>query len=117
MQPGKLWAGWYWLQRFKIAWTEHYGSIGYGRGEEDAKAAADLTDMLEDLGEPERLRCQERVADLLRVFLAAKAGKHPFKYFVERFNGLRVDIAKTSAAGGAPQSHAARVAAVAARYE
>lgn len=115
--PPKLWPGGYWLQRFKIAWCSHYGSVAYGRGEEDAKAAADMTDLLEDLGEAERLHCQERADDLFRAYLAAKAGKHPFKWFVERFNGLRVDIAKSSAAGGAAQSHAARVAAVAARYE
>jgi hypothetical protein len=87
------WSALEWLRKFGIAWARQYQTASYGRGDSDAKAIRDLDDLLATLTEGERIEAQTNASQIIGRYLADKAAaqaKHPFKWFAERFNGLRI---------------------------
>lgn len=88
-----LWAGWQWFNRFRMLWPEAHGRIAYGEGDDDAKATGELEDKLNSLPGDDRLTAQDRADELISGYFAiasARAAAHPWKWFVARFNELRV---------------------------
>lgn len=93
-----LWPAGRWLHLYGIAWRDKYQQA-YGPTTNDRKACGDLDAMLIGFGEEERLRLQTKAPWLFARYLAAgKAGTHPFAWFVERLNGLRIELARSGAA-------------------
>jgi hypothetical protein len=100
--PPNLWDAGRWLFKFGVRWCEQYGKASYGSGTSDAKACADLGDILTSLTTAERLEAQERADEMLREYLADRTHfftkrRHPFELFVKDFNGLRVGGATADA--------------------
>jgi hypothetical protein len=90
-----FWTGWQWRERFGRAWAERYQQLAYGGGDADAKASGDLRDQLSALPDLERKAAQDRAPAMFAEFLADESpgmikARHPFSWFVTRFNGLRV---------------------------
>lgn len=100
---GKPWHAHDWLVRFGIAWAKRKGVLSYGAGDSDAIATRALGEVLEALAPQERAQAQQE-ADVLfgRYFALPRAGDHPFKWFVERFNGLRLPGRREPATRAAP---------------
>ncbi len=91
---GKVWSAEDWRKRFADAWGARYGGF-YGRGGADGKAVTTLSDVLEALPVKERQAAQLRAGLMFTEFLAlgdqVARDRHPFVFFVARFNGLRVE--------------------------
>lgn len=98
-QPGapggarsKLWTAGEWLSQFSRAWTGKY-HLTYGGGTTTAKACGAFSDVLAALPEAERFDAQARAPSLIAAYFAdptGNAARHPFHWFVDRFDGLRV---------------------------
>lgn len=100
-----LWPAWTWFQRFKVLWPEAHGKVAYGDGDDDAKATGDLEDKLNSLPGEARIADQERANELIAGYFAiasARAAAHPWKWFVTRFNELRVPASARAGARGSP---------------
>ena len=105
-----LWHANDWLMKFGAAWAIRYQTPTYGGGSRDAKATAELGDVLRSLTNPERLQAQERAREMFDEYLdddRAAKDRHPWIWFVDRFKGLRVK-AKPGAAAGRQASTATR---------
>ena len=90
-QPEAPWHARDWLRRFGIAWAARKGVLSYGGGASDAIAVRDLGECLDALAPQEREQAQRDAAAIFARYLdLPRAGDHPFKWFVERFNGLRL---------------------------
>jgi hypothetical protein len=66
-----------------------------------SSAAQDLGDLLDTLSKADRLAAQARSDDMFAEFLRDDGrevikARHPFSWFVARFNGLRVPEPPTS---------------------
>ena len=99
-----------WLQKFGQAWCEKYQRQSYGQGTADAIATAELGDALATLTSEERLAAEELAPLMFAEYLGSTApgrvsARHPFKWFVADFNGLRVPAVPISraAARGSPR--------------
>jgi len=84
---------WRWFERFRTLWPQAHGRVAYGQGDDDAKATGELEDKLNSLPGEDRLEAQERMDELIVDYFAigsARPAAHPWKWFVARFNELRV---------------------------
>lgn len=102
-----LWAGWQWFNRFRMLWPEAHGKIAYGEGKSDAQATGDLEDKLNSLPGEDRLAAQARADELIAGYFAigqARPAGHPWKWFVERFNELRIP-SPAKARASPPRDH------------
>lgn len=93
-REGVYWTAGNWLDRFRIAWSVKYGAF-YGKGTADGKATGDLADALAALSSAEVAQAQSRSAAMFAEYLASETpdltnARHPFSWFVVRWNGLRV---------------------------
>ncbi len=92
-----------WLQAFGAAWCQRRGRVAYGGGASDAKASAELGDLLSAMPVDERLRDWERREAMFAEFFAT-ADKATlgagciFAFFVPRFRGLVSAPARASPA-------------------
>jgi uncharacterized protein YdaU (DUF1376 family) len=102
--PSERWSGGRWLERFRAAFWEAKGRQ-YGRGETDSRAARDLTDRLEEIGDAPRAALEASAAKVFSVYFAMNgsvaAASHPFKWFAERSNEW-VDWVAGRVTGSAP---------------
>lgn len=90
----KLWTAGDWLAEFGRAWTWKY-HLTHGGGQATSKACAAFGDVLAALPEPERLDAQARAEALFTAYFgdpSGNAARHPFYWFVDRFDGLRVKL-------------------------
>jgi hypothetical protein len=88
-----LWPAWRWFERFKVLWPEAHRKLAYGSGDDDAKATGELEDKLNSLPGEARLDAQESADKLIVDYFAIGACRpagHPWKWFVQRFNELRI---------------------------
>lgn len=97
-----LWPAHIWLTKFSAAWCAHYGRIAYGNGDQDAKATGALSSLLATLPDAEREHAQAQADEMLKAYLAdpsAAARGSPWRWFVDRFTGLRAahDVAAVAA--------------------
>ena len=104
--PGGTWSAFDWYQRFSRFWGEKYGRF-YGQGEGDSKAIAALGDFLASMPLDERTAAQLLATEMLAEYLDdASPGRvkarHPWKWFVEGFNGLRAPKVRVAAKGPGP---------------
>ncbi len=107
INPG-LWDAATWLRMHDKAWCEVYGGHSSGGGMETAKACAELGDRLAGTTTEERLAAQERSPAMFREWLADATpavldARHPFAWFVRRFDGLRRDRRIPRTATGPPR--------------
>lgn len=106
---GGTWSAYDWYQRFARLWGEKYGRF-YGQGEGDSKAIAALGDFLASMPLDERTAAQLLSTEMLAEYLDdASPGRvkarHPWKWFVEGFNGFRAPKVRVAANGAnAPPS-------------
>ena len=102
--PGGTWSAWDWLNRFSRQWSGKYQRLTYGQGDEDAKAIRNLGELLESLPFDERVAAQLLAPEMIAEYLADESpgrvkARHPWKWFVEGFNGFRAPKAKVVANG------------------
>jgi hypothetical protein len=101
-----LWPAGTWYRKFGKHWTERY-HLTHGGGKRTATACGDLDATLAGLPETERLDAQAKASAMFVAYLAdpsADAAKHPFAWFVDRFDGLRADPQKRAdRARGSPR--------------
>lgn len=102
--PGGTWSAWDWLNRFSRQWSGKYQRLTYGQGDEDAKAIRNLGELLESLPFDERVSAQLLAPEMIAEYLADESpgrvrARHPWKWFVEGFNGFRAPKVKVSANG------------------
>ncbi len=95
----KAWPASSWLSRFAVAWSEKYQRLTYGNGTEDAKATGELADLLAALPPGERTAAEAMALTMIGEYLADESSgrvkaRHPWKWFVADFNGLRVPTAR-----------------------
>lgn len=93
-REGVYWTAGNWLDRFRIAWSVKYSAF-YGKGTADGKATGDLADVLAALSSAEIAQAQSRSAAMFDEYFADEShattkARHPFAWFVTRWNGLRV---------------------------
>lgn len=108
-----LWPAWAWLERFKVLWPEAHRKVAYGCGDDDAKATGELEDKLNSLPGEARLDAQNSADKLIVDYFsigACRPAGHPWKWFVQRFNELRVP----QDARGSPRPRDPRVGSIAA---
>lgn len=90
-----LWPAWRWFERFKVLWPGAHRRVAYGAGDDDARATGELEDKLNSLPGDARLEAQASADKLIVDYFALGACRpagHPWKWFVQRFNELRVPI-------------------------
>jgi hypothetical protein len=100
-----LWPAGTWLARFGVAWTARY-HLTHGGGLSTSKACGAFSDVLASLPASERLDAQARAGALLQAFFddpSADKAKHPFAWFVERFDTLRARPQKRENRSEAPR--------------
>lgn len=105
--PG-LWDAATWLRRHDHAWCAVYGGTSSGGGMKTAAALGELADRLAGMSAEERLAAQERSPAMFREWLADVTpivldARHPFAWFVTRFDGLRRDRRIPRTATGPPK--------------
>lgn len=93
-KPSSIWTQHDWLQQFKQAFQHAKGGF-YGGGAADAKATAELGDLLKALPEPDRLAAQRRAPAMFAEYFdddtpGVARARHCFVFFVTRWNGLRM---------------------------
>jgi hypothetical protein len=91
----EIWSASEWKQRFEVEWLEKYGGLAMGGGMSAAKATGDLADQLAALPAPDRLAAQARSVLMIAEFLGdarleITRARHPWAWFVARFDSLRV---------------------------
>jgi len=101
--PGGTWSAYDWYQRFTRLWGEKYGRF-YGQGEGDSKAIAALGDFLASMPLDERTAAQLLATEMIAEYLADESPgrvkhRHPWKWFVEGFNGFRAPKVRVTANG------------------
>jgi uncharacterized protein YdaU (DUF1376 family) len=107
-----------WIRQFGIAWGKTYEGRFYGGGAADGIASGKLSDILKELPEAETRAAEERSETMFAEFLADQTPplvreRHPFSFFVQRWNGLRHPaLAARGSAGGKPRD--VRVGSIAA---
>jgi uncharacterized protein YdaU (DUF1376 family) len=87
----KIWRAGDWLRKFSKVWADKY-ELTYGGGTSTAKACGSFGDQLDQLPEAERVDAQGKADEMFRNFFAdpsADAQRHPFAWFVTRFDSLR----------------------------
>lgn len=97
--PGGAWTGWDWFRRFGSAWSQKYKTLTYGQGDGDSKAIGNLGDILAAMPMDERVAAQLLATEMIAEYLADESpgrvnARHPWKWFVEGFNGFRVPKVK-----------------------
>lgn len=102
--PGGTWSAWDWFTRFSRQWSGKYQRLTYGQGEGDSKAIGQLGDVLEALPFDERVAAQLLAPEMISEYLDDESpgrvkARHPWKWFVEGFNGFRAPKAKVVANG------------------
>jgi hypothetical protein len=108
--PPAPWHAHRWLEKFGKAWCQKYQQLTYGQGHADAIATADLGDLLASLSPAERSAAERRADVMFSEYLESAApgrvsARHPFKWFVADFQGLRVPkgVAVPAARGSPPR--------------
>jgi hypothetical protein len=96
-----IWAAADWKRQFEAPWLARYGGLAMGGGVSAAKATGDLADQLAALPEADRVAAQARAPQMFAEFLADESpqlvsARHPWSWFVTRFDGLRVPKAKAA---------------------
>jgi hypothetical protein len=91
----RRWGARDWFERFKKAWAASRRTLSYGGPPADFKAVRDLQEMLDALTTTDALAAQERSEAMFEEYLADRgeklvAARHPWSWFVSRFNGLRI---------------------------
>jgi uncharacterized protein YdaU (DUF1376 family) len=89
------------LERFKLAWARKYNGLTYGGGMPAARALGALDDALAGLPTGERKSALAAADAIVAAFLADTDPKvvkerHPFAWFVTRFDALRVEVLATA---------------------
>jgi len=102
--PGGTWSAWDWFSRFSRQWSGKYQRLTYGQGEGDSKAIGQLGDVLEALPFDERVSAQLLATEMIAEYLADESpgrvkARHPWKWFVEGFNGFRAPKVRVVANG------------------
>ncbi|HVX95507.1 MAG TPA: hypothetical protein VHK47_11400 [Polyangia bacterium] len=97
--PAGIWTAADWKRQFEAPWLARYGGLAMGGGVSAAKATGDLADQLASLPDADRLAAQERAPQMFAEFLNDESpqiasARHPWSWFVTRFDGLRVPKAK-----------------------
>jgi hypothetical protein len=115
--PAARWKAVDWFTKFKAAWIQVYPSFSYWPTPADSRATRDLDEALADVSPTDVLAAQERAPEMFREFLAEDTrdvvrARHPWSWFVQRFNGLR--FPRREAAGGDVKVGHARAGAKAA---
>lgn len=92
-----LWPAHVWQRRFGLAWVaaKANGVGTLGGGTEASKASGDLSDQLASLPRTERLAAQARAGAMFAEYLGDDSqglvkARWPWKWFVQRFDGLRL---------------------------
>lgn len=111
--PGGTWSAWDWFSRFSRLWSGKYQRLTYGQGEGDSKAISQLGDVLGSLPFDERVAAQLLATEMIAEYLADESpgrvrARHPWKWFVEGFNGFRAPKASFSNAARAGPRGSAR---------
>lgn len=102
-----FWTADAWRRRFEVPWLDKYGGTAMGGGIPAAKATGDLADQLAAMPTADRLAAQARAAEMFSEYLADETpatvkARHPWAWFVTRFDGLRVPVAKARPRAGPP---------------
>jgi uncharacterized protein YdaU (DUF1376 family) len=105
--PGGTWSAWDWFNRFSRQWSGKYQRLTYGQGEGDSKAIGQLGEVLEALPFDERVAAQLLATEMIAEYLADESpgrvkARHPWKWFVEGFNGFRAPRARVEAKANGP---------------
>ena len=105
--PGGTWSAWDWFSKFGRQWSAKYQRLTYGQGEGDSKAIGQLSGLLDALPFDERVASQLLAAEMIAEYLADESpgrvkARHPWKWFVEGFNGFRAPRAKVQARANGP---------------
>lgn len=90
-----IWLAKDWFAAFKLAWATSYAALSYWAIPADGKATGDLEEILSRLAPTDALAAQERAPAMFSEFLAQdsrqiREARHPWAWFVQRFNGLRL---------------------------
>lgn len=101
------WTAGTWLEKYKLAWSAKYSGSFYGQGTSDGKAMGDLSDAIAALSPAEAKQAEQRAPAMFAEYLADESpglarNRHPFSFFVTRWNGLRVPV--VDAKGAPPPS-------------
>lgn len=85
-------APWEWMEAYRVAWQKRHGSF-YGKGAADGRALGTLRDLLLALPVAEQERLWSARDGMFTLFLRATGtvaeAKHPFSWFVGRWNQLQ----------------------------
>jgi len=85
------WPAWEWFDKFKLKWAPAHGQIAYGSSPEDDRATGDFNDTLNSIPGDQRKAAEEAADELFaRYFAITAAVGHPWKWFCQRFNELRL---------------------------
>lgn len=116
--PGRqIWTAGVWLAKFGEVWRDRY-HLTYGGGTGTARACGAFSDVLASLPVAERIDAQARAPAMLEAFFgdpSADKAKHPFAWFVERFDTLRARPQKRENRSDAPRHCSFHMAAGTAR--
>jgi len=99
-----VWPAATWYSRYAAAWCREYRTVSYGMGKQDAIATGELSQLLGTLTITDLLSAQSRATAMIADFLSeqgkASEARHPWLWFVRRFNGARVPRRGGSSRGG-----------------
>lgn len=92
----RRWSAEEWFSGFKIAWLTYAGTDSYGGQPGDWRFVGELREILADLSLKDALAAQARSGAIFAEYLTDQSEKlvsarHPWPWFVTRFNGLRLE--------------------------
>lgn len=103
MDDAKHWTGGDWHKRFNRAWSEAYNTaaLPWG-GMATSKAIGELDDMLGEMDPGARAAAEARAPAMITEYLRDRSpaivrSRHPFSWFVTRFQGLLVPAKEAQA--------------------
>lgn len=100
-RPRDPWPAWHWFEKFKLSWAPAHGQLAYGSSVEDDRATGDFNDTLNTLPGEQRVAAEEAADELFaRYFAIKQAAGHPWKWFCQRFNELRLPKSRGSPRNG-----------------
>lgn len=91
----RRWGAEEWFEAFRMAWLTYCEAGSYGGQPGDYRATGDLRDVLRNLALPDALAAQARASTMFAEYFGdhsaeVAAARHPWSWFVTRFNGLRI---------------------------
>ena len=91
----RRWAAEEWFEAYRVSWLTYYDSDSYGSQSVDRRGTEGMREVLRGLSLQDALSAQARSAAILAEYFTDRSedlvrARHPWPWFVTRFNGLRV---------------------------